>query len=109
MGAGLDSGLTAGAIFANPAGVAAIWGSRVLLSGLTSIAYGLSEGNSSSEIALSFALSLGVTATMGQLMFFSKPLSVALAVMKPFKILVAKLGSSLAKNLWHHAFSPLFK
>ena len=109
VSAGLDSALTAGSLFAGPTGIAAIWGGRVVLSGLTSIGYGLSEGNSSSEIALSLAMSLGVTATLGQGMFFSKPFSVALAIMAPFKALGTKLAISFGKNLWQHVFSPLLE
>ena len=109
VSAGLDNALTAGSLFAGPTGIAAIWGGRVVLSGLTSIGYGFSEGNSSSEIALSLAMSLGVTATLGQGMFFSKPFSVALAIMAPFKALGVKLVTSLAKIFWYHGFSPLLE
>ena len=109
VSAGLDSALTAGSLFAGPTDIAAIWGSRVVLSGLTSIGYGFSEGNSSSEIALSLAMSLGVTATLGQGMFFSKPFSVALPIMAPFKALGTKLAVSFGKNFWYHGFSPLLE
>lgn len=109
VSAGLDSALTAGSLFAGPTDIAAIWGGRVVLSGLTSIGYGFSEGNSSSEIALSLAMSLGVTATLGQGMFFSKPFSVALAIMAPFKALGTKLAVSFGKNFWYHGFSPLLE
>ena len=54
-------------------------------------------------------MSLGVTATLGQGMFFSKPFSVALAIMAPFKALGVKLVTSLAKNFWYHGFSPLLE
>ena len=54
-------------------------------------------------------MSLGVTATLGQGMFFSKPFSVALPIKAPFMALGTKLAISSGKNLWQHVFSPLLE
>ena len=102
-----DGALVAGSLFTNPVGTAAIWGGRVLLSGAISIGYGLNEDYSSSDIALNFAGSVSLTATLGQFMFNAKALSLSSIILKPFVTAGAKLGSAMLKNLWNHLISPL--
>ena len=104
-----DSALIAGSLFTNPVGTAAIWGGRVLLAGATSIGYGLSEGGSSSDIALNFATSVGLTATVGQFMLNTKSLSLLSITLKPFVTVGSKLGGATFKNLWLHLISPLLE
>ena len=102
-----DGALVAGSLFTNPVGTAAIWGGRVLLSGAISIGYGLNEDYSSSDIALNFAGSVSLTATLGQFMFNAKALSLSSIILKPFVTAGAKLGGAMLKNLWNHLISPL--
>ena len=102
-----DGALVAGSLFTNPVGTAAIWGGRVLLSGAISIGYGLNEDYSSSDIALNFAGSVSLTATLGQFMFNAKALSLSSIILKPFVTAGVKLGGAMFKNLWNHLISPL--
>ena len=103
----IDSALTAGALFTGPTGTAALWGSRVLVAGISSIGYGLNEGYSAPELAMSFSASVGITATLGQFMSSSKALTMVSVVLAPVKAFGTKLGASIILNFGKHVLLPL--
>lgn len=101
----LDSALAAGSLFTGPVGTAAIWGGRVAVAAICSIGYGLNEGYSASELATSVSIAVGISATMGQFMFFSQP-TLSLIRATPFIKIVEGALKLTAKSIWRYLLAP---
>lgn len=92
---GLDSAMIAAAPFTGFGGKAMLAGGRMALSTLSTLAYGLSEGYDYDKIRSNVVRSVGTTAAVSSLMFFSSPGSIINFAMQPITTGLIKAGVAL--------------